>query len=559
VAEERTSFPPETADPVEQRAQPVDARGGKHSPSISSAEGFFSGGLDAYLTVTDDDYRSLFDSGMIVLDTNTLLNLYRYHASTREVLIEVLARLKDRLWVPHQVIREFLDRRSTAIASRSEEAGQSISDLNKNLMELEKAIRTWMRRFGFPQAEVEQLLSPIATAVDQVANKILEQSDDDLFKGAEDAARDPVIASLKLILNHAVGDPLPADEMRIAKKEAQQRIADKRPPGWKDANKRDNAEGDYLIWYQTLQKSKETGADVLFVTGDVKPDWWRMERGESKGPLPELAHEMRATAGARLFMLRPESFLLHASKILGIKISSESVQEVQRVTVQAASSWNVSASDAQVRGGVERLVRGMSQLERWHEGAATYELLRSPVLDLLEAASKNDPKRLLAAVWSVIKAAENGRGLFGGVSSGGRPSSWEEEVWSALDFIYINAVQEWLENAADLHMSHNPDGSFIPDSLPPHVVNVESREFHPMSDSCRIEFTAFISDRRQVVVRRPFPPGHGESLVLAPARAIQHGKKRSTTVTVGQRTAPAQPLCGLVQYAFQAADAVPAA
>jgi len=301
----------------------------------ADGDGIFDSGLDAYRTVAEDDYRSLFTSGLIVLDANVLLNLYRYHADTRAVLIEVLTRLEGRLWVPYHAMSEFHERRTSVIASRSDEANQTIDLLNKNRLQLEAGIGTWANRVGLPHEEREQLISSIRSAVGQAADKIREQSSDDAFKDAEDTAKDLVITSLMSILQGSVGKPLSSDELREAKREAQQRITDNRPPGWKDAKKRDNPEGDYLIWLQTLQEAKRRGVDVLFVTGDVKDDWWRKERGEAKGPLPELAHEMRVVANVRLFMLRPESLLVHAGKVLDIDVSNETVQDAQRVTADS--------------------------------------------------------------------------------------------------------------------------------------------------------------------------------------------------------------------------------
>jgi hypothetical protein len=94
----------------ERSGQPAGASGARPvgPPSSSTkAGGIFGGGLEAYRTVTDDDYHSLLTSGLVVLDTNALLNLYRYHAKTREDLIKVLARLESRLWVPYHVMNEF--------------------------------------------------------------------------------------------------------------------------------------------------------------------------------------------------------------------------------------------------------------------------------------------------------------------------------------------------------------------------------------------------------------------------------------------------------------------
>jgi len=77
--------------------------------------------------------------------------------------------------------------------------------------------------------------------------------------------------------------------------------------------------------------------DVLFVTGDVKEDWWRLERGQQRGPRPELADELRRRSGTRLFMLRPESLLDHAGRVFEFEVSAESLTEVKRVDDQLAS------------------------------------------------------------------------------------------------------------------------------------------------------------------------------------------------------------------------------
>lgn len=68
-----------------------------------------------YLTPADDDYQSVMSSGLVVLDANVLLNLYRYATSTREDLFNVLRKLGDRLWVPHQVAHEFWKNRENAL------------------------------------------------------------------------------------------------------------------------------------------------------------------------------------------------------------------------------------------------------------------------------------------------------------------------------------------------------------------------------------------------------------------------------------------------------------
>jgi hypothetical protein len=55
-------------------------------------------------TPLKEDFEPVCKTGMVVLDANVLLNLYRSNALTRQGTLIVLTKLRDRLWVPHQVL-----------------------------------------------------------------------------------------------------------------------------------------------------------------------------------------------------------------------------------------------------------------------------------------------------------------------------------------------------------------------------------------------------------------------------------------------------------------------
>jgi hypothetical protein len=38
------------------------------------------------------------------------------------------------------------------------------------------------------------------------------------------------------------------------------------------------------VWAQIVREAARRRRDVLFVTGDVKEDWWRRHRGQFRGP-----------------------------------------------------------------------------------------------------------------------------------------------------------------------------------------------------------------------------------------------------------------------------------
>lgn len=68
--------------------------------------GLFSG-FEGYRTPVLTEVRAALAHGVVVVDTNVLVDLYRMNRQVREDMLTVLDALSDRLWVPHQVLIEF--------------------------------------------------------------------------------------------------------------------------------------------------------------------------------------------------------------------------------------------------------------------------------------------------------------------------------------------------------------------------------------------------------------------------------------------------------------------
>lgn len=62
-----------------------------------------------YKRLTLDAINVIWERGVIVLDTNILLNLYRYSEATRDDILSAMEKLKDRLWMPYQVGLEYFN------------------------------------------------------------------------------------------------------------------------------------------------------------------------------------------------------------------------------------------------------------------------------------------------------------------------------------------------------------------------------------------------------------------------------------------------------------------
>src|SRR6516164_5133706 len=84
-----------------------------------------------YRVLTEAEYGDALQSALVVVDANVLLDLYRYNESTRDDLLDVLRQLGDRLWIPHQALREFWRNRISVITSRSASMEQTLTALTK--------------------------------------------------------------------------------------------------------------------------------------------------------------------------------------------------------------------------------------------------------------------------------------------------------------------------------------------------------------------------------------------------------------------------------------------
>jgi hypothetical protein len=315
-----------------------------------SQNGLFARGLSVYKTVSPEEYRAVLRNGLVVLDTNSLLDLYRYHEETRKNFLRLYESIGDNLWIPQHVMFEFLERRVDVLDERRGYPDAVVEELQGLISTYKERVLTWANRVNLPSGGKDEIVGVIENASREVGERIRNLSRDDSLNGAEDTPKDPVLAALEPIILGCIGDPLPPDELKEARAEARKRIVDRRPPGYMDANKKgENADGDYLIWYETLREAARRQVDVLLVTRDQKQDWWRIEKGQAKGPRWELADELESRAGTRLYMLRPASLGQHAPQPLPEK----SLEDAKRVSNKAYIGWRPQPGWGTVRRYVE--------------------------------------------------------------------------------------------------------------------------------------------------------------------------------------------------------------
>lgn len=291
--------------------------------------GLFSG-YERYSSPTDEDYAKVMQQGLVVLDTNALLNLYRYTTQVRIDLLTVLSRLGDRLWLPDHVIVEFWRRRESAIRDYSAAAREFEDKLALARRTAVEAFRALGNRIGLDDAHKKALAEPLEAAFARLSAEVVEvMGTDEESEVRRETHGDWILAALEPILQGRVGAPLDSAACAAARAEAERRAKGKVPPGYADASKKGaNAEGDYLIWSQVLAEAASRDSDLLFVTGDVKEDWWRRWGGvATAGPRYELLEEFDARVGRRFYMLQPAGLLARAKSALDVPVDSDTVAQ----------------------------------------------------------------------------------------------------------------------------------------------------------------------------------------------------------------------------------------
>jgi len=300
-------------------------------------------GFETYRSLSDADFQRVLQTALVVVDTNVLLNLYRFNEQTRSSLLEVLHALGSRLWIPHRVLEEFWRNRERAATSPKSDVNNSVRELDKQHDAVREVLRQWVNRAALSPDMSDALAEQFSVAFHAARNALESLVQDDEMAKARNTAHDPVLQSLELLLAGKVGAPMPPADYAEAVKEGQRRVAAGEPPGYADQNKAgrgdgEGAEGDYLVWEQCLREAAVRQIDIAFVTGDVKRDWWRYEASFPRGPRVELVEEMRTRVGTRLYMMRPETLLTHARVALSVAVEDSSVQEVERADRAALGS-----------------------------------------------------------------------------------------------------------------------------------------------------------------------------------------------------------------------------
>jgi hypothetical protein len=295
------------------------------------------GQFKEYYRPAEEEFSALWNSCVFVFDTNTLLDLYRYTENTRESFLSILEQLKDRIWIPFQVAYEYHENRLTVISTQLEAYDRIEKEIKSSLQKLEGISAEYKRH---PLIDADQLTQTIKEAF----TNILSFLGDIRAKHPDFLTSDALLERLTLLFEGRVGNSYSKDDLAKKYQEAEKRIQNQIPPGYKDTNKTDSKKyGDFIVWSQMLDLAKSQQKSLIFITNDGKEDWWRIHKNKTIGPRPELIREMLDCSGVAFYMYSTDQFISYAQGFLALQDQQLAIEEIKELKQQDNNEILVNA------------------------------------------------------------------------------------------------------------------------------------------------------------------------------------------------------------------------
>lgn len=278
------------------------------------------------------------DNCIFILDTNALLVPYSTGAGSLTEIGKIykLLKSKNQLLIPDQVAREFANNRPKKIGEMFDAINKKrngIPNLSIGQYPLLEGMEGYTEALTI-ELEMKDILKRYHASIGRIVDEVKNWSWDD-----------PVSLIYRKIFTPEIIVKLDIDNDQV-KKDLDYRYLHKIPPGYKDSTKDDDGIGDYLIWLAILEIGRKK-KNVVFVSGEEKPDWYHKSDKTALYPRFELITEFKDLSEGHHFQIIRLSDLL---KIMGA--DSEAVEQVKEEEISiryAGSAGYALTADIAVR------------------------------------------------------------------------------------------------------------------------------------------------------------------------------------------------------------------
>ena len=328
---------------------------------------------DSIFRISEKEEKDLFKNGHVVFDSSALLSFYGYTEKiSEEYFNKVFKALSGRLWLPAQVIYEFEKNREKVITKPKGEYHNLINiggrkeggfiDAVKNTIGIirknsdtihgqiialsektkkddkhphltQDAIKEFIKELN----EFRTHLETLSVGFDKLSTNTQEQINQKIKEIDENSSSDNFRERLNIFF--AQGLPYSYETMLTIIREGKFRYENEIPPGYKDEDDKIGFQkyGDLILWFQIIDYAKGKKCPIIFVTNDVKEDWWHQEKHDKTMDTPrhELLYEFKDKTSQSVWFYTTDQLIFKANQFLKTDISETIIEEVKTANVNA--------------------------------------------------------------------------------------------------------------------------------------------------------------------------------------------------------------------------------
>jgi predicted nucleic acid-binding protein len=297
--------------------------------------------FQGFFKYTEEEFNELWTNAIFVVDTNVLLNFYKYSTkSSYETFFNILKSLKEkeRLYIPHQAALEYFHNYKDNMNKQAE----GFNKLAEKLLKLETDA---IKNFKAVESEHPYIENDNFKFVLEDLKNSSEKIKRQLEKEIESLPDvNEIESKLFELIDSIIGDSYNQQKINEIEKEGKERYKHEVPPGWEDKNDKRKESfrtfggiryqklyGDLIMWNQMINKAEEATNPIIFITEEKKEDWWEKKNSAIIRPQPHLIQEFLEKTSQKFYMYRIDKFVELANQYLDANVTDE---QIEKLTLQ---------------------------------------------------------------------------------------------------------------------------------------------------------------------------------------------------------------------------------
>lgn len=236
-----------------------------------------------------DIKRLIEENYIIICDANVFLHLYRYSPEFSDFALNCMQAIRNAIVLPSTTKYEFLKHYRSCFGDMEKRVRRVGDDTKLQISNAARKVLNIcdnLQALQYPDIpELRNVLTNKFTELLKLSEAFFEDRPILDFIANPWGGKDLVLELFEQIINdsHVMAAITQEEIYQICEEGEKRYDADPQiPPGFKDAKSKDGVRkySDLIMWKEILRYAKDNDRDVIFVTDDIKIDWWVANNGQ---------------------------------------------------------------------------------------------------------------------------------------------------------------------------------------------------------------------------------------------------------------------------------------